>query len=263
MNINEEKIQYNVNLIFLTLCNNLKKFFDFKSIYKKRQLASHNIISLVHLNKLSLLNGNRSEITVQTHMDFVKAYEKMDKDLDIHILIHTYGGSLPCTEVICNCIINHKQSNYKGKIFAYIPYYAYSGGCMIALVCDKIIMSKYAILGQCDGQQLISRHHSISSIIEAVDYKKALHETINEEWLVAYCNAQLYKSRQLEYINRLIKANRFDEELGKIIYNEFFSGKYNHDKIFFAEEAKGIGLDVEIVDEMPKIIKNIIKNTIK
>ncbi len=231
------------------------KICNLRSLYKKRQFANDNIINIIH--------SNNTRITDQTHIDFVKAYEKMNKDLNIHILIHTIGGALSCSEAICNCIINHKQSNYKGKIFAYIPYYAYSGGCMIAITCDKIIMSKNAVLGPCDGQQMIIRTHSFSSIVATVNYKKAKGEPISEEWLAAYYNSQLSLERQLEYINKLIKSNKFSEELGKIIYNEFFSGKYNHDKIFSAQEAKEIGLNIEIVESMPKIIKNVIDYMIK
>ncbi len=249
--------------IITLLCYGLKKIYELKSIYKKREFKNNNIITIVHSTDASLLNRNDSSITIKTHMDFVKAYEKMDKDLDIHIVMHTVGGALSSAEAICNCIANHKQMLYKGKIIVYIPYYSYSGGCMIALACDKIVMNKNAILGPCDAQQMVLNVHSIASIIDTVKYKKEMKEKIAETWLAASYDAQLCKERQLEYINKLIKSNRFSKELGDIIYNEFFSGKYNHDKIFSAQEAKEIGLDIEIVESMPQIIKNVMDYMIK
>ncbi len=50
------------------------KICNLRSLYKKRQFASDNIINIVH--------SNNTRITDQTHIDFVKAYEKMNKDLD-------------------------------------------------------------------------------------------------------------------------------------------------------------------------------------
>jgi hypothetical protein len=137
-------------------------------------------------------------------------------------------------EAICNCISTYKQQNHKGKIIAYIPYYAYSGGCAIALACDKIIMNMNAILGPCDAQQYVNGvYYSISSIINTVEFKKN-NQPIKEVWLTSYNNALLCKDRQLNYFNTLMKSGNFSEDVWKLIYKNFFNGERNHDEIFSA-----------------------------
>jgi ClpP class serine protease len=238
-------------------CYLLKKMFTIKSTIKQKQITNNNVIPIIHYTSQSAIKYGDTSITINTHMDFIKAYEKMDKDKDIHIIMHTVGGSLSSAEAICNCILNHKQSEYKGNIIMYIPYYSYSGGCMISLACDKIVMGKNAILGPCDAQQYMTdSHHSVASIIDTVNYKKEKNEKINENWLAGAYNANLCKERQLKYVNKLIKHNIINDEVGNNVYDEFFSGKYNHDQIFSAQDAKDLGLNIEIVDVMPDMIKN-------
>jgi ClpP class serine protease len=221
------------------------------------------VIPIVHSISPLALN-NEAMITIKTHMDFIRSYEKMDKDKDISIIMHTVGGSLSSAEAICNCILNHKKSGYKGQFIIYIPYYAYSGGCMISLACDKIIMGRNAIMGPCDAQKMVTTTavHSVASIIDTVKYKKEMKEKnikeeISETWLAGSYDAELCKKRQLKYVNKLVSYERFSEDVGEVIYAEFFSGKYNHDQIFSAEDTQNLGLNVEIINEMPPIIKGI------
>lgn len=240
----------------LLLCYALKRIYGLKSTYEMKKLVNNNTITIIHTTSFLKIVSDAS-ITIKTHMDFIKAYEKMDKERDIHIVMHTVGGILSSAEAICNCIANHKLGNHKGKTIVYIPYYSYSGGCMIALACDKIVMSKNAILGPCDAQQYVKGIHSVASIIDTVSYKKEMKEKIDEEWLAGCYDANLCKERQAKYIDKLVKSGNFTEEIGKVIYEEFFSGKYNHDKMFSAQDAQLLGLNIEIVDVMPDIIKNI------
>jgi ClpP class serine protease len=38
--------------------------------------------------------------------------------------------------------------DYKGKVTAFVPHYAMSGGTLIALAADEIVMSKNSVLEQ-------------------------------------------------------------------------------------------------------------------
>lgn len=235
----------------------LKKAYGVKASLKQKQMTNNNIITIIHATDKMTLDDKY--ITIKTHMDFVKEYETMDKNKDIHIIMHTVGGSLSSSEAICNCILNHRRSGFVGKIIMYIPYYSYSGGCMIALACDKVIMQKNAILGPCDAQQYVTgSHYSVASIIDTVKYKKDNKEKISENWLAGAYDANLCKERQLKYVKELVDCEVFTEEIGNKIYDEFFSGKYNHDQIFTTRDALSLGLNVEIVEVMPDMIKNFI-----
>jgi ClpP class serine protease len=238
----------------------LKKVYNLKGTYKENKNTGNNIIPIVHSTDWFSVAKNSTSITVNTHMDFIKAYDKMDKNKDIHIIIHSVGGLLTSTEAMCNCILNHKQNNsYKGDIIIYVPYYAYSGACMIAITCDKIVMRTNAILGPCDAQSYVKgTHASVASIIDAVKYKKELKEKIDEPWLAGAFDAEQCKKRQSKFVDKLVEYKVFTEETGKNIYEEFFSGKYNHDKIFSAQDSLKLGLNIEIVENMPRVINDVI-----
>lgn len=59
------------------------------------------------------------------------------------------------------------------------------------------------------------------------------------------------------YVDKLIVCGHFNPDVGNKIYEEFFSGKYNHDKLFSVTDAINLGINVEKVDHMPKFIENI------
>lgn len=248
--------------ISLYITYHLRKYFNkCWSNRKQQKLEQENIMAIIHNNDDSILLKDISGkmITIKTQMDFIKSYEKLDKDSDISLILHTTGGDLSSAEAITNFILNHTG---KGKFICYIPYYSYSGGCMIALACDEIVMRKNAIIGPCDAQKPMGSFsiYSVASIVDAVNYKKENREKISEEWLASSYDAKLCQERQKKYLEKLIKYNKFTEQIGNTIYDEFFSGKYNHDKTFSAQETKELGVNVTIVDEMPSKIKNVISD---
>jgi len=237
---------------FNHIYNRSTKYIDDKKYIK------HNVIAIVHKdesNALSSLisNEHKEYITTATHMDFIKTYEKMDKDKDIYVIIHTKGGSMSSTEAITNCILNHTG---QGKIICVIPRYAYSGGCCIALACDSIIMNKNAIVGPCDAQQHVDKkHHSTASIIYATKYKVDHSEKIDETWLASSFDAEACKERQRKYMDKLVDHGKFTKDIADVVYTEFFTGKYNHDQIFPAKDLKTLGVNVDIIEGIPEFVK--------
>lgn len=226
----------------------------------------HNALTLIHRNKLA--NPSRWDmyaekdfpefyIQIGTQLKFLEQYEKLDKDKDINLIIETVGGTIASAEAICNYILNHKG---KGKIRCYIPHYAHSGGCMIALTCDEIIMTANSVISPCDAQHtmsILSKPHSSSAILYTAKYKKDKDEKINEEWLASEHDAMLCSTRQRKFMDKLINKGKYTKEVGEKIYDEFFSGKYNHDQIFTAEEALELGLKVSIIDSNPNWVKRL------
>ncbi len=58
----------------------------------------------------------------------------------LDIILHTPGGLVLATEQIANALIRHK-----GKITVFIPHYAMSGGTMLSLAADEIVLMKRSI----------------------------------------------------------------------------------------------------------------------
>ena len=189
-------------------------------------------------------------INISTFTDFIKSYNKSNKDEDIHIIMKTIGGTLSYVEAICNCILNHTG---KGKIICYVPYYVFSGGTIIALCCDEIITTKNSVFGPCDAQVLVNKkneRHPASSISEVVSHKKNKNDIVNEIWLTADLEAQKAIQSQKKFVEKLCKVKQYNET---DLYNELFSGKYYHDEIFTSQDLNdmNLNLNISIVDMIP------------
>jgi len=59
-------------------------------------------------------------------------------------VLHTPGGLVLAALQIARAIHKHQ-----GKVTAFVSHYAMSGGTLIALAADEIVMSEYAVLGTC------------------------------------------------------------------------------------------------------------------
>ena len=95
-----------------------------------------------NVQKISLKEDGgwfRSGITYDKFMD---AYETMDVNKPLELTIRTNGGEVTKFLSIGWIIVNHK-----GKTTAIIDRYAYSGGTLLALLCDEIVMSEHSALG--------------------------------------------------------------------------------------------------------------------
>lgn len=195
------------------------------------------------------------DIDMTSQLNFIQKFENVPKNHDIIIIIQTVGGPLIYIEAICNCILNYKG---KDKIKCYIPYYTCSGGLMIALCCDKIIIGKNAVISPCDGQiDIDGMFCSYSTIIEAVEYKKRIGQSIREEWLVADLEAKKCIDRHIKFINRLCRAKFYNNNIKNKLFIEFFSGKYSHDHIFTAQDFVELNVvNSNIVDKFPQMIHN-------
>src|SRR5256714_2145808 len=112
-------------------------------------------------------------IDVNDSEDVMRAIHLTDPEMPLDIVLHTPGGLVLAALQIARAIHKHK-----GKVTAVVPHYAMSGGSLIALAADEIVMSDYAVLGPVDpqlGQQ------PAASILKAVARKPV--ERVRDETL--------------------------------------------------------------------------------
>lgn len=81
---------------------------------------------------------------------FMTSYESININKPLKITIKTYGGKVTTFLSIARVLSKHK-----GKLTAVIDRYAYSGGTVLALMCDEIIMTEYSNLGGINPYYLI------------------------------------------------------------------------------------------------------------
>src|SRR5207247_9743898 len=81
----------------------------------------------------------------------------------IDIILHTPGGLVPAAEQIAKALVERK-----GKVTVFVPHYAMSGGTLIALAADEIVMDANAVLGPADPR---TGDLPAASIVKAVRSK--------------------------------------------------------------------------------------------
>lgn len=79
---------------------------------------------------------------------FMTCAHGVDRSRGLDLLLHTPGGDVAATE----SIIDYLHSLYNGNIRAIIPQMAMSGGTLIALSCNEIVMGRQSSLGPVDPQ---------------------------------------------------------------------------------------------------------------
>ena len=86
-------------------------------------------------------------IDVNDAEEVLRAIRLTDAAVPIDIVLHTPGGLVLAALQIARAIHKHQ-----GKVTAFVPHYAMSGGTLIALGATEIVMSDYAVLGPVDPQ---------------------------------------------------------------------------------------------------------------
>jgi ClpP class serine protease len=217
-----------------------KRFKLIKEIEKKR---SSRVITLIHRQEsLSLLGLPISRfINIEDSEQVLRAVRMTPDDMPIDIILHTPGGLVLAAEQIAHAIMRHPA-----KVTVFVPHYAMSGGTMIALAADEIIMDENAVLGPVDPQL---GNYPAASILRVLAQKPI--EKIDDETLILADVAEKAMYQVKENVYRILKENMDDEkaiELAKI----FTEGRWTHDYPISAEQLKDLGLFVST--DLPKEI---------
>jgi ATP-dependent protease ClpP protease subunit len=250
--------------------------YKLHQVYNRQQrtkkvdtLSDNSIISLVDSRHVGLMNKlenleTRSSLTQDTFMKFKdnlrKAIKKSsaqdEESRQITIVLHTLGGHLMAAEAISRQILLARDRGF--SVVCYVPYYACSGGCMIAACCDQIFMTDSSFLGPADAQASSAGSvQSVASLIKTVEWQmENCPKKIDPTMLANYHQAKSTQIRQTKWVNEMVKREFFTREIGDKIYLELFSGIYNHDQLIDPNWAKEIGLPVSIIEEMPDFVED-------
>lgn len=191
-----------------------------------------NVITLIHRQEtISLLGVPISRyIDIDDSEEVLRAIRLTPDDTPIDIIIHTPGGIALAATQIALALEAHPA-----KKTVMIPHYAMSGGTLIALAADEIMMDPHAVLGPVDPQ-LGDRQgmYAASSILKVVETKKT--DELDDRTLYLAEESRKALAQIKELVRTLVKDIREEEGVEKIV-EELVSGKYTHDFPITAEEA--------------------------
>jgi ClpP class serine protease len=209
-------------------------------IEKKR---ASRVILLVHRQETMRLLGFPlvRYIDINDPEDVLRAIHMTDDDVPLDIVLHTPGGLVLAALQIARAIEAHKA-----KVTVFVPHYAMSGGTLIALAADEIVMCRHSVLGPIDPQL---GQMPAASLIKVVE-QKAIAEVDYQTLLMADAGRKAIMQVK-EAAAHLLRPRMPAEQVDQIA-EKLATGTWTHDYPITAEEAKALGLTVSI--DMPDVV---------
>ena len=201
------------------------------------------VIALIHRQETLSLFGFplMRYIDIQDSEEVIRAVKITDDSIPIDIILHTPGGLVLASEQVAHALLKHPA-----KVTVFIPHYAMSGGTLIALAADEIVMDENAVIGPVDPQ---IGNYPAASIIKAVDSKPV--EKVDDETLIL-ADVSRKALQQVHNCVERILTDRMSKSAAKKLATTLSSGKWTHDYPITYEEAGELGLTVssEVPEEM-------------
>lgn len=234
------------SFLWSVLSNKLINSERQKVIHQIEQERGSKVITMIHRQETVGFFGVplKQYIKMEDAEAILRTIREIPDDKPIDLIVHTPGGMLLPAYQIARALKNHK-----GKVTVFVPHYAMSGGTLIALAADEIVMDRNAVLGPIDPQ-LSTGHGAMPavSVLKIPEHKD--WEDIDDQVVVLYDQASKILNQMKQYVKYLIN-DRANGRADRII-NRLVKGQVTHDYPVFFNEAKKLGLPVS--DKMPSLI---------
>jgi ClpP class serine protease len=176
----------------------------------------------------------------------LRAIELTDPTVPIDLIIHTPGGLVLAAEQIARALSRHPA-----QVTVMIPHYAMSGGTLIALAADRILMAPSAVLGPVDPQIGQFPAASILAAVEAKDVNEVEDQTLILADLARKARRQVH-----ELVYELLTGNGVPEDRAQELATTLSEGRWTHDFPITAELAAELGLNVST--DLPEEVREML-----
>jgi ClpP class serine protease len=217
------------------------------------QQRRSRVILLVHRQEsISLLGIPLSRyISIEDSEQVLRAIRFTPPDTPIDLILHTPGGLVLATEQIARALIRHKA-----KVTVFVPHYAMSGGTMLALAADEIVMDANAVLGPVDPQL---GNMAAASVLKVVEQKPI--DKIDDQTLVMADLSRKAIAQVQRFVLTLLKDDVPQQKIApeniERIVEFLTTGQVTHDYPITVEEATDLGLPVTV--GLPSAIYNLME----
>jgi ClpP class serine protease len=206
------------------------------------------VILLVHRQETMRLLGFpiARYIDINDSEDVLRAIQMTDADVPLDLVLHTPGGLVLAALQIAKAVREHKA-----KVTVFVPHYAMSGGTLIALAADEIVMCEHSVLGPIDPQLGESPAASLIKVLEEKPVAKIDDRTLVLADVGRKAIAQIRQAAS-ELLNRRLSA-----EQASALAEKLTSGTWTHDYPIWASTAKSLGLPIST--DMPDDVFQLLK----
>jgi ClpP class serine protease len=201
------------------------------------KLHGTRVITMIHRQERRSLFGFAlpRHIDLEDAQTIIAAIKDTPEDMPIDFVIHTPGGLVLAAMQIARALEAHNA-----KVTVYVPVYAMSGGTLLALAANEIVLGEFSVLGPIDPQIL---GLPAASIVKARDSKPV--ESVFDLTLVL---ADVSEKALVQVKQGAIEllTPRMERAAAEALASKLAGGHWTHDYALTATEARTLGLPVKI-----------------
>jgi ClpP class serine protease len=233
-------------LIITTIWPMLSRFLTERArtgaLRRLEQKRGSRVITMIHRQEaLSFLGlAFARYINIEDSEEVLRAIRLTSPETPIDMILHTPGGLVLAAEQIAHALIRHKA-----PVSVFVPHYAMSGGTLIALAADQIVMDPNAVLGPVDPQ---IGQYPASSILKVTEDKPV--KDTDDETLILADIARKAISQVHKLVYAILTANGMEARKAEELAETLTSGRWTHDYPLLSDELQQLGLPVST--DLPK-----------
>jgi ClpP class serine protease len=184
-------------------------------------------------------------IDIDDAEEVIRAINMTDENLPIDLVLHTPGGLVLASLQIARAIRAHKA-----KVTVFVPHYAMSGGTLIALAADEIVMQNHAVLGPVDPQL---GEYPAASVIKVIK-KKDVNKVDDKTLIMADLGEKALEQIRSEVTELL--GDKMPADKANSLADKLSQGTWTHDHPISLKQARELGLPAggEMPDEVYQLM---------
>ncbi|MBI1880596.1 MAG: hypothetical protein HYR94_20655 [Chloroflexi bacterium] len=211
-----------------------------RDLEKKR---GSRVIALIHRQETMALLGFPifRYIDIEDSEEVLRAIKLTDNNIPVDLILHTPGGLVLAAEQIAKALCRHPA-----KVTVFVPHYAMSGGTLLSLAANEIVMDENAVLGPVDPQL---GDQPAASILHAIEQKDV--NRIDDRTLIL-ADVARKAINQVHHTVQEILSHQTHLEAAKVevLADLLATGTWTHDYPISVEEARQLGLPIST--DMPE-----------
>ncbi|HWI50824.1 MAG TPA: ATP-dependent Clp protease proteolytic subunit [Symbiobacteriaceae bacterium] len=154
-------------------------------------------------------------------------------DRPIDLVLHTPGGLVIAAEQIARVLHAHKPG-----VTVFVPQYAMSGGTILAMAANRIVMDQHAMLGPVDPQL---NNMPASAYMRVLREKE--HNAVQDDTIMMADMAEKATNQVRKMAYSLLKDKLGDERAAELA-TMLTEGRWTHDYPLHVDELQELGFSV-------------------
>lgn len=207
------------------------------------QKRGSRVIALIHRQETMALLGFPifRYIDIEDSEEILRAIKLTGENIPIDLILHTPGGLVLAAEQIAKALCRHPA-----KVTVFVPHYAMSGGTLLALAANEIVMDENAVLGPVDPQLGDQPAASVLKVLEQKEVSQVEDRTL----ILADISRKALRQVEQTVRDILVYQSNVEPHRAEELAHLLASGTWTHDYPITVEEARQLGLPINT--QMPE-----------